>query len=162
MAHPVFTVESQETIQKKAQVNLLPCRIHHDGNISPIDTYWSPDEGEEQTKTAYIRGRKLHGKSVKLPEGYYGSVVEKSAPKKPEEPRREDLDEDVEIQEEPEDQLEVGGMQGKATFDEFTIWGHEALANASEDPYLRSMEEWISFAEQIHSYTPPEPSKPQN
>ncbi|KAI1135070.1 ribonuclease H1 small subunit [Hypoxylon sp. FL0543] len=157
MAHPVLTVEPQEDIQNKAKVNLLPCRIHHDGNVHPIDTYWNPSDGQDQVKTAYLRGRKLHGKAVKLPEGYYGSIVEKSEPKKSEEPK-EEMVEDVEILEEPQDQLEIGAMQGKAIFEEFTVWNHESLANPSEDPYLRGMEEWISFAEQIHSYPSDKPS----
>ncbi|KAI2472441.1 ribonuclease H1 small subunit [Annulohypoxylon bovei var. microspora] len=159
MAQPVFTVEARENISKKAQVNLLPCRIHHDGNVNPIDTYWNPEEGQDQMKTAYIRGRKLHGKAVKLPEGYYGSIVEKSEPKKSEEPKNEgDMVEVIEIQDDSDDQLETGAMQGKATFDELMIWNHESLADSSEDPYLRGMEEWISFAEQIHSYPSEEPS----
>ncbi|KAI1801139.1 ribonuclease H1 small subunit [Daldinia bambusicola] len=148
MAHPVFSVDSQESIQKKAQVHLLPCRIHHDGNVNPVETYWSPSENEDKIKTAYLRGRKLQGKAVKLPDGYYGSVVEKSAPKKPE-PSQEEMVEDLEVVEDPNDQLEVGAMQGKATFDEFVVWNHETLANSSEDPYLRGMEEWISFAGQV-------------
>ncbi|KAL7629735.1 hypothetical protein AAE478_001258 [Parahypoxylon ruwenzoriense] len=151
MAPPVFTVDSQESAQKKTQVHLLPCRIHHDGNVDPIDTYWNPSESQDQIKTAYLRGRKLHGKAVKLPSGYYGSVAEKSKPKKSVQSRREEMAEDVEL-EDLEEPLETGAMQGKATFDEFLIWGHESTANASEDPYVRSMEEWISFAEQIHSY----------
>ncbi|OTB01120.1 hypothetical protein M426DRAFT_224039 [Hypoxylon sp. CI-4A] len=151
MAHPVFTVDPQAGISKKAQVNLLPCRIHHDGNVHPISTYWNPNESQDKTKTAYLRGRKLHGKAVKLPEGYYGSVVEKTQPKKPES-REDEMHEDVQVLEEPDDQLEIGAMQGKATFDELTIWNHESLAESSEDPYLRGMEEWISLAEQIHSY----------
>ncbi|KAI0837816.1 ribonuclease H1 small subunit [Hypoxylon sp. FL0890] len=156
MAHPVLAIDSQEAIQKRAQVHLLPCRIHHDGDINPINTYWNPSEGQDQVKTAYLRGRKLHGKAVKLPEGYYGSVVEKSEPKKSEEPK--EMTDNVEILEEPENQLEIGAMQGKATFEELMVWNHEILANSSEDPYLRGMEEWISFAEQIHSYTSDKPS----
>lgn len=85
---------------------------------------------------------------MKLPEGYHGSVVEKSTPKKPDQ-SREEMVEDLEIIEDPEDQLEVGVMQGKATFDEFMVWNHETLANSTEDPYLRGMEEWISFAGQV-------------
>lgn len=97
---------------------------------------------------AYLRGRKLHGKAVKLPEGYYGSVVEKSTPKKAEKPR-EEMIEDLEIVDDPDDQPEIGAMQGQATFEEVMIWGHESLPDSSEDPYLRGMEEWISFAEQV-------------
>ncbi|KAI0889546.1 ribonuclease H1 small subunit [Annulohypoxylon maeteangense] len=153
MAHPVLTVESRDSISKKAQVNLLPCRIHHDGNVDPIDTYWKPEEDQNQTKTAYLRGRKLQSKAVKLPKGYYGTVVEKSEPKKPEESSNDqEMTEVIEIHDDSDDQIETGAMQGKATFDELMIWNHESLADSSEDPYLRGMEEWISFAEQIHSY----------
>ncbi|KAI0006788.1 ribonuclease H2, subunit C [Xylariaceae sp. FL0662B] len=150
MAPPVFTVASEESIEKKAQVHLLPCRIDHDGNVSPIDTYWSPSDGnQDQIKTAYLRGRKLYGKAVKLPDGYYGAVVEKSEPKS-KTPRHED---DAELQEESDDQqLEAGAMQGKTSFEEVIVWGHESTADSSSDPYVRSMEEWIAFAEQIHSY----------
>lgn len=159
MAHPTFTVKSQETIPKKAQVNLLPCRIHHDGNVNPIDTYWNPQDGQEQTKTAYLRGRKLQGKAVKLPEGYYGSIVEKSEPKKPEKSSNdEEMTEVIEIEDDSDDQIETGAMKGKATFDELMVWNHESLANSSEDPYLRGMEEWISFTEQIHSYPSDKPT----
>ncbi|XDG09903.1 hypothetical protein ABKA04_009518 [Annulohypoxylon sp. FPYF3050] len=138
MAHPIFTVESQETIPKKAQVNLLPCRIHHDGDVDPIDTYWNPQDG---------------------PEGYYGTIVEKSEPKKPEKSSNdEEMTEVIEIEDDSDDQLETGAMKGKATFDELMVWNHESLANSSEDPYLRGMEEWISFAEQIHSYPSEKPA----
>ena len=87
---------------------------------------------------------------MKLPEGYYGSVVEKSEPKNSKKPsNQEEMAEVIEIQDDSDDQLETGAMQGKATFDELMIWNHESLANSSEDPYLRGMEEWISFAEQV-------------
>lgn len=61
----------------------------------------------------------------------------------------ESVDEDVEIIESPEDQLEVGAMQGKAAFDELMIWGHESTSDSSVDPYVRGMEEWIAFAEEV-------------
>ncbi|KAI1487708.1 ribonuclease H2, subunit C [Biscogniauxia mediterranea] len=153
MAPPVFKVASAESVDKKAQLHLLPCRIHYDGDVNPSDTFWNPSQSEDGTKTAYFRGRKLDGKTFKLPEGYYGTVAEKSDPK-PEQRGGDEMTDDVEIQEDPNDQLEVGDMHGKAVFDEITIWGHETSADASEDPYIRGMEEWITFAEQIHSYPP--------
>lgn len=85
---------------------------------------------------------------MKLPDGYYGSIVEKSEPKKAEK-LEEDMTEDVELQEESGDQPEIGAIQGKATFDELIIWGHESLVSSSEDPYLRGVDEWISFAEKV-------------
>ncbi|RYP91320.1 hypothetical protein DL770_002554 [Monosporascus sp. CRB-9-2] len=88
---------------------------------------------------------------MKLPEGYHGSVVEKGQPK-PEERSREEMAEDIELQEEQDSPIDVGHMRGKSTFDEVIVWGHEVTADSGADPYVRSIEEWISFAEQIHAY----------
>ncbi|KAI1336632.1 ribonuclease H2, subunit C [Xylariaceae sp. FL0016] len=150
MTPPVFSVGTDEGSEKKATVHLLPCRIHHDGNVDPSDVYWSPSEVQDGHKTAYVRGRKLHGKATRLPEGYYGSVVVKSETQpEPQSPR--EMTEDVEIIEDPNDELQVGAMQSKATFHEVVVWDHETTADPIADPYLRSMEEWVSFAAKIHS-----------
>jgi hypothetical protein len=173
MSQPMLTIAPEQTKQKNAQLHLLPCRIHHDGIVDPIEPYWSPVQNQgklhmiqqlskhlleiylsisvENMKTAYLRGRKLHGKAVKLPEGYYGSVVEKGETKR-EIPRPEDGDEEAELQELP-DAIEVAPMNGKARFDDIVIWGHESTADSSADPYVRSIEEWVSFAEQVRSLT---------
>ncbi|RYP47596.1 hypothetical protein DL768_006382 [Monosporascus sp. mg162] len=156
MAPPMFTVPSELPAEKKAQVHLLPCRVHHDGNVDPVESFWSPRESQDGQKNAYFRGRKLHGKTMKLPEGYHGSIVEKGQPKPEEASReeasREEMAEDIDLQEEQDDPIEVGAMRGKSTFDEVIVWGHEATADSGADPYVRSIEEWISFAEQIHAY----------
>lgn len=91
---------------------------------------------------AYFRGRKLYGKTVKLPESYKGVVVEKSDKI---ESRRPEEDEDME---DAEPQPELGAMDVKAEFDEIVIWGHESTADSS-DPYVRSIEEWLAVAEQV-------------
>ncbi|KAI5922515.1 ribonuclease H2, subunit C [Camillea tinctor] len=153
MTPPIFKVASAESVEeKKAQLHLLPCRIHYDGDVNPSDSFWNPSQSEDGKNTAYFRGRKLDGKTFKLPEGYFGVVAEKSDPKPEQRGGNDEMTDDVEIQEHPNDQLEVGDMNGKAAFDEMIVWGHETSADASEDPYIRGMEEWITFAEQIHSY----------
>lgn len=86
---------------------------------------------------------------MKLPEGYHGLVVEKSDVKPDTSRKGEPVDEDIEVIENPEDQLEVGAMKGKAAFDELMIWGHESTGDSSADPYVRGMEEWIAFAEEV-------------
>jgi len=48
--------------------------------------------------------------------------------------------------EQPE-QIKV--MEEHASFDEIVVWGHEALPDASVDPYIKSMEEWVEFAGQV-------------
>jgi ribonuclease H2 subunit C len=85
---------------------------------------------------------------VKLPEGYHGTVIERTDAK-PSTSTKQDMGEDVEAVENPEDQLKVGAMSGKATFDQMTIWGHESTSDSMADPFVRGMEEWIAFAEEV-------------
>ena len=79
---------------------------------------------------------------MRLPEGYRGAVVEKGEP---------GVDRDVEVQNEEE----VGALHDKAAFDEVVVWGHESIADSAADPYVRGVEEWISFAEQVSLSLPP-------
>ncbi|KAI8946030.1 ribonuclease H2, subunit C [Xylaria longipes] len=153
MSPPLFTLESGDSEQERATVNLLPCRIHHDGDVNTSDPFWNPTKSEDNSNTAYLRGRKLHGRAVKLPKGYYGVVVEKTDAKLETLTKQEPVNEDVEVIENPEDQLEVGAMKSKATFDELMIWGHESMSDSSVDPYVRGMEEWIAFAEEVRQQT---------
>jgi len=171
MPPPLFTVESESCGQKKSTVNLLPCRIHHDGDVTPSDIFWNPTKTSgkqpdryaklrrssnmnicnlDNTQTAYFRGRKLKGKAMKLPEGYYGTVVKKTEIK-PETSTRLEATEEVEVVENPEDEVQIGAMKGKATFDELMVWGHESTTDSTVDPYVRGMEEWIAFAEQVRT-----------
>ncbi|KAI1845847.1 hypothetical protein JX265_011258 [Neoarthrinium moseri] len=150
MSQHMLTIASHEAKAKDARVHLLPCRIHHDGDVDSAAPYWSPAENSDGSKVAYLRGRKLRGKAVTLPEGYYGSVAEKGD-KKREIPGEDGMDRDADVEELPE-AIEVARLNGKAQFDEFVIWGHESTADSSADPYVRSIEEWVSFAEQIHAY----------
>lgn len=88
-----------------------------------------------------------------LPEGYYGAVAEKGETKR-EIPREDEMDQDADLQELP-DALEIAPLQSKAQFDDFVVWGHESLADASADPYVRGIEEWVTFSEQVGSKTKP-------
>jgi hypothetical protein len=151
----------------KTTPNLLPCRVHYDGPVDPAQSYWSPTQNKgklqclrlqaqellpyfdlDSMKTAYFRGRKLHGKTVKLPEGYRGVVVEKQAtPAASPQHGQEvvDLEQEDAAQQEP-----LGSLETKAEFEELVIWGHEATADAGSDPYLR-IEEWTRLAEQVRA-----------
>ncbi|KAI8667866.1 hypothetical protein NCS55_00809900 [Fusarium keratoplasticum] len=155
MSQPILSIKSDDN-KAKAVANLLPCRIHHDGPIPDVSTYWSPTTAEDGTKLAYFRGRKLHGKTVKLPEQCRGVVVERRQDKE-QQPAAEEpvvVVDDDEAEKEP-----VGTMQVTAEFDEMVIWGHETVADATGDPYIRSMEEWLQVAGQIHSYSEEGPGK---
>ncbi|CEI62894.1 unnamed protein product [Fusarium venenatum] len=144
MSQPILSLKPDEN-KSKAVANILPCRIHHDGPIEPTSSYWTPAATD-----AYFRGRKLQGKVVKLPEDYRGIVVERV----PQQDPKTAVEEHVVDLDAEEEQIE--SMQITAEFDEMVVWGHEALADASADPYVRSMEEWLQVADKIHSYSPPD------
>ncbi|KAL2683035.1 hypothetical protein Neosp_007498 [[Neocosmospora] mangrovei] len=149
MSQPILSIKSDDN-KSKAVANLLPCRIHHDGPVPDVSNYWTPTTAEDGTKLAYFRGRKLHGKTVKLPERCRGAVVERRQEKELQPAAEEPV---VVIDDDEAEKEPVGTMQVTAEFDEMVIWGHETLVDAAEDPYIRSMEEWLQVAGQIHSYS---------
>lgn len=104
-----------------------------------------PSDG---TSTAYFRGRKLQGKTVKLPEGYRGVIA--IAPAAEEPPRRPEEVEVVDL--EPE--MPVATLQAQAAFDELVVWRHEAAVDAAADPYLRGVEEWLALADKVRQDVP--------
>ncbi|OIW32274.1 ribonuclease H1 small subunit [Coniochaeta ligniaria NRRL 30616] len=150
MTQPMLSIKSDKPSNSKTTAHLLPCRVHYDGPVEPAQSYWSPTQQEDGPRIAYFRGRKLHGKTVKLPEGYRGVVVEKqAAPPAAAQPEQDAADLQ---QEDAEDQVPLGSLETKADFDELVVWGHEAMADAASDPYMR-IGEWTRLAEQIHSYS---------
>ena len=44
---------------------------------------------------------------------------------------------------------EIRMIEENTSFDEIMAWGHEAFPDASTDPYVKGIEEWIAFAEQV-------------
>lgn len=95
---------------------------------------------------AYFRGRKLHGKALKVPEGYRGVVVDKTEPPEPRAPRP---DEPEVVDLDAEDEMPLGMLDTKAEFDEIVIWGHESMADTTSDPYVRGVQEWMKVAEKV-------------
>lgn len=98
---------------------------------------------------AYFRGRKLHGKQLRVPKGYRGLVLastDRILPIVAQSPK--DGDRDNEDDEDGEDVPEVQVVEEMSEFDNIMIWGHEALADET-DPYMKGVEEWVSFAERV-------------
>ncbi|KAL2002943.1 hypothetical protein VTN02DRAFT_5476 [Thermoascus thermophilus] len=135
--------------------NILPCRIHHDGPVEILKRYWDPVADEnENTQTAYFRGRKLRGRRVAIPEGYQGIVatptdnlLRSSGSTR----NGTQSIENGETESEPEEPVKI--LEKQATFDEYVVWGHEVVP-AADDPFVRGVEEWLKFAETLHSTTP--------
>lgn len=166
----MFKIQTDKEKVSKSVANLLPCRIHHNGPVEIAEPFWKPTKADGEStnrrfiiaqsltfspdgkQTAFFRGRQLYGKSVKLPEGYRGVVVEKAA-------ERADAPNHVVTEIDDDEVREVKpqprSMVVKGEFDEMVVWGHETIADASSDAHVRSMEEWLQVSSQIHSYEPP-------
>lgn len=51
MAQPILSIEEDKAkFNTKAVPNLLPCCVHHDGPVDPIDAYWKPTASEGASK----------------------------------------------------------------------------------------------------------------
>ncbi|KAL1902299.1 hypothetical protein Sste5346_001275 [Sporothrix stenoceras] len=161
MTQPILEITADTAAAKPAQAtpHLLPCRVHHSGPVGQADDFWRPEEKNGKS-TAYFRGRKLHGQPVKLPADYRGVVgVRRDSPREqaranntsaPEEVV--DVDATAAEQEAQRQRLDTGSLSVLAEFDEVVVWGHQSTADATTDPYVRSMDEWVSLSEKIHSY----------
>ena len=67
--------------------------------------------------------------------------------------QNDDCDED----DEPE---EVMVLEEKATFREFVVWHHGVAPQDTSDPYIKGVDEWIAFAEQVRLIHPTYPPAP--
>jgi hypothetical protein len=85
---------------------------------------------------------------VKIPEGYKGVILSSTDQKLPKEPQTSEEEDELDENEQSE---EIGILEEQAEFDEVMVWGHEALPDESTDPYVRGVQEWIAFAEQVCS-----------
>ncbi|KAH7350080.1 ribonuclease H1/H2 small subunit [Plectosphaerella cucumerina] len=154
MSKPMFKITSPgDEASPNVVANLLPCRVQHDGPLDTVQPFWQPKTQDDKS-VAFFRGRELHGKTVKLPSGYRGVVVDRvpDAPDAPKHPVTEIDDESDEVR---EVQPEPSSMKVRAEFDEVVVWGHEAMADAASDPYVRSVEEWLQVSALIHAYPSP-------
>ncbi|SPO03201.1 uncharacterized protein DNG_05883 [Cephalotrichum gorgonifer] len=153
MPQPVLSIQGGDKPEGPVSVNLLPCKVHHDGPIGSIQAHWSVDKPEGGTPTAYFRGRKLHGTTVKIPEAFRGVLVQKQDDKPTGQAENTDNGLDDGLDEGPDDAPE-GRLQTTGEFQDLMIWGHESVADSSSDNYLRGMEEWIEVSNRIHSFAP--------
>jgi ribonuclease H2 subunit C len=50
--------------------------------------------------------------------------------------------------EEGEQDEPVKVLEKQTTFDEYVVWGHEAIP-AADDTFVKGVEEWVKFAEAV-------------
>ncbi|KAK3358584.1 ribonuclease H2 non-catalytic subunit-domain-containing protein [Lasiosphaeria ovina] len=145
---------------QKATPHLLPCRVHHTGSVEPVQSFWKPTQGEDGTSTAYFRGRKLVGKKVALPEGYRGlvAVARDGLQKEATEPDVDDMERDDGLAA-AAGKTKTSSLFVQSEFDDMVVWSHEATVDGAADPYVRGVEEWLTLADQIHSFPAPTSDK---
>ncbi|THZ62848.1 ribonuclease H1 small subunit [Aureobasidium pullulans] len=130
--------------------NVLPCRIQHNGPVNATTRHWTPESSSDgQTNTAYFRGRKLNGKTVNLPEGYRGAILQKTntiLPPTITPSTSTSLEDEEDASSSLSSTPETKILQEVATFDKIVVWGHEVQPDGQEDVYVRGVSEWIGLA----------------
>jgi len=155
----MLAIEKAKSHKGRCTPNILPCRINHNGPVDASKRYWNPTKtaGEINVQirvsytdfladgktVAYFRGRKLHGKQLKVPKSYRGVVVSSTDRILPKSKSAAEDDEEA------EEEADVKIMEEQSEFDHIMLWGHEALPDEVADPYVRGIEEWIALAERV-------------
>ncbi|PIN02338.1 Ribonuclease H [Handroanthus impetiginosus] len=126
--------DSAADVDLTGKVHQLPCCIKYDGPAS-ISHYFKPKPtGMEvdglQVEEAYFRGRKLHGTTIALPQGYSGFVLGKKSPNA----ETNTTDSDC--------------WQTNATFQNVTVWNHDAMPS-KDDAFVRAFH-WFTAANALH------------
>ncbi|KAJ5179065.1 Ribonuclease H2 subunit C [Penicillium capsulatum] len=133
----------------KLTPNVLPCRIHHDGPIDSPERFWAPATDEkDHTQIAHFRGRKLRGRRVVIPDGYEGIIATPTDRVMPPAPQTDNHS--VAEDEDPQPSEPVRILESHGKFDDVVVWGHEILP-AADDAFVKGVEEWVRFAETMHS-----------
>ncbi|XP_020576647.1 ribonuclease H2 subunit C [Phalaenopsis equestris] len=130
--------EPSVSVDLTDRVHLLPCVIKHDG-ACPVSQYFKPGKSDmvadgSNVEEAFFRGRKLHGVTVPIPNGYRGYVLEKNKIK----------------QGRCSEVLEghANNWASTAEFQNITYWNHDSLPS-KHDLVVRSFH-WFAIAEALH------------
>ncbi|XP_020705340.1 ribonuclease H2 subunit C [Dendrobium catenatum] len=130
--------EASASVDLTDRVHLLPCVIKHDG-ACPVSQYFKPRKSDMvadglTVEEAFFRGRKLHGVTVPIPNGYRGYVLEK---KKIKEGRCSEVAEG-----------EANNWASRAEFQNITYWNHDILPS-KHDPIVRSFH-WFAVSDALN------------
>ncbi|KAI9797436.1 MAG: hypothetical protein M1833_005476 [Piccolia ochrophora] len=156
----MLTIQPSKESAGTCTPNVLPCRIDRTGPVDASEKHWAPVRGpDDEAWTAYLRGRRLKGTAASLPQGYRGVVLGQTGQTLPQNGRTQDAVgfNSLELEEDNEDEdgvpKDVRILEERASFNEIVVWSHEAPPDQRSDPYLKGVNEWCAFAEQMHSYS---------
>ena len=60
-------------------------------------------------------------------------------------------DTEAEEVDDPPDEIKIAEVS--KTFEKFIVWGHDSLPDATSDPHIKGVQEWIAFAQKVGSTT---------
>lgn len=81
-------------------------------------------------------------------------VLEKTDKTLPQQPANTIRDEDEnEGMDDQPDETPVQVSRELTSFESFTVWGHDELAKAGEDVYIKGVEEWMALAKSVSTRT---------
>jgi ribonuclease H2 subunit C len=144
----------QSTNPQKCTPHLLPARVNHSGLVNDTQRYWQPTRDDKGTQHAYFRGRHLHGTSLPLPANYTGAVLhitDEVLPRAQSQRNDDQMEDDEQDEVEAEVMVDVKVAEKVGEFDEVVVWGHGGEVDGRQDAFVKGMEEWIGFAEAIHT-----------
>ncbi len=123
-----------------AEAHLLPCEVQYSGP-APVSAYFKPSPLPDQgTHGAAFRGRKLLGRTVALPEGYTGTVLQDTNTAS------------------IADGEERKWLQ-KGTFNSLTYWNHDDQPSGDE-PLFKAMQ-LAGLASALHGHCEEAPISPE-
>ncbi|POS84854.1 hypothetical protein EPUL_002452 [Erysiphe pulchra] len=152
----MLAIKKGKVEKRKYTVNILPCLINHDGPFTTSKRYWNPVDQPDGLSVAFFRGKKLHGKRLRLPERYRKVVLSKTDETIPRKMQafaeNTTPTENEHIVEDEENDPIVKIVEEQCEFDDIMIWGHETLPDETTDPFVRGIQEWIDFSALLHTY----------
>lgn len=172
---------SIQTSSKSAKCNILPCRINYTGPTNATEKHWIALDGEDgntlnhpdnihvlilhvqeqrqhhfegenwlgslfrsQKAIRVICSSSQHVYSRHVSNTNSGHVLEATDEELPH--REQSISQNDDTGEE-----KINIFKGLTTFEEITIWEHDATPDESTDGVIRTIEEWIGFANKVSS-----------
>lgn len=145
--------EASEFSQATEATTLDASNASLQDTLVPSDSFLAPIKSTDMMST--FRGRQVIGRSIDLPQGYVGLVLQtdKTATDGDQEHGRNRRGKNAMDIDEHDDAAPSAGPTRKivptATFSSFMVWSPDIPVDEGRDEYIRSLKEWTALAEVV-------------